>query len=115
MSDKLIIWMGTSKDDISAMPSPVKASFGHRLRLIQKGKPVMNAKALAQFGPGVFELRDGFDGEAYRLMYVNLRSAIYVLHAFQKKSKSGIGLPRPDMELITSRLKLARALGGGLN
>jgi len=111
LNDKAVVWVGTSKDDISALPVPVKASFGHRLRLIQNGKAVMEAKALPQFGSGVFELRDGYDGEAYRIMYViNLKDAIYVLHAFQKKSKSGIGLPRRDAELIAQRLKLARAL-----
>lgn len=111
LSDKPVIWIGTSKDDVSALPAPVKASFGHRLRLIQKGKPVMDAKALRQFGPGVFELRDQFDRNAYRMMYlVNLKSAIYVLHAFMKKSASGIGLPKPDAELIAQRLGAAREL-----
>ena len=111
MPDKPIIWIGTSKDDVSAMPAPVKGSFGHRLRMIQQGKPVLNAKALAQFGAGVFELREGFERNAYRTMYVvNLKHAVYVLHAFVKKSTSGIGLPRPDAELIASRLKRARSL-----
>ena len=67
-------------------------------------------KPLAQFGTGVFELRESFDKNAYRLVYVvNLERAVYVLHAFMKKSKSGIGLPKPDAELIQARLKRARA------
>lgn len=111
MADKPIVWIGSSKDDVSAMSSPVKVSFGHRLRLIQQGKPVMDTKALSQIGAGVFELRESFDKNAYRLMYVvNLKHAVYVLHAFMKKSKSGIGLPKPDMELIVARLKRARQL-----
>src|SRR6266446_8236018 len=106
-----VIWVGTSKDDISALPSPVKASFGHRLRLVQNGETLAEVKPLPQFGPGVLELRERFDRNAYRLMYVvNLKKAVYVLHAFMKKSKSGIGLPRPDAELIEARLKRARAL-----
>ncbi len=111
MSDKPLIWIGSSKDDVSVLPLPVKISFGHRLRLIQKGKPVTDMKALAQFGSGVFELRESYERNAYRLMYaVNLKHAIYVLHAFMKKSKSGIDLPKTDVVLIQMRLKRAQAL-----
>ncbi len=68
-------------------------------------------EAAAQFGTGLFELRESLDRNAYRLVYVvNLRKAIYVLHAFMKKSKSRIGLPRPDAALIEMRLQRARAL-----
>ncbi len=106
-----VIWVGRSKDDISALPSPVKASFGHRLRQVQNGETPLDVKPLPQFGGGVWELRERFDRNAYRLMYVvNLKRAVYVLHAFMKKSKSGIGIPKPDAELIEARLKRARAL-----
>ena len=106
-----IIWVGSSKDDISGLPAPVKASFGHRLRLLQEGKTPLDMKPLPQFGAGVFELRERFERNAYRLMYVvNLRKAIYVVHAFMKKSKSGIGLPKSDVELIQRRLQYARTL-----
>jgi phage-related protein len=68
-------------------------------------------KPLPQFGTGVYELRESFGRNAYRLMYVvNLRRTLYVLHAFMKKSKSGIGLPKPDAELIEVRLQRAREL-----
>lgn len=67
-----------------------------------------DCKALTQFGTGVFELRERFDGNAYRLMYVvRLKKAVYVLHVFMKKSKAGIGLPKPDAGLILARLKHA--------
>ncbi len=89
----------------------MKASFGHRLRQLQEGKTPLDTKPLPQFGAGVFELRERFERNAYRLMYVvNLKKAIYVLHAFMKKSKSGIGLPKPDAELIQTRLQRAGAL-----
>jgi phage-related protein len=108
---RVIIWMGSSKEDISALPSSVKASFGHRLRQLQDGKTPLDMKPLPQFGAGVFELRERFDRNAYRLMYVvSLRNALYVLHAFMKKSKSGIGLSKPDAELIQLRLQSARSL-----
>jgi len=68
-------------------------------------------KPLTQFGRGVFELRERFDRNAYRLVYaVKLEKAIYVLHAFMKKSKSGIGLSKQDAELIETRLRRAHMM-----
>jgi phage-related protein len=72
-------WIGSSKNDISALPDPAKASFGHRLRQLQEGTSPLDTKPLPQFGTGVFELRERFERNAYRLMYVvNLKKAIYV-------------------------------------
>jgi phage-related protein len=106
-----LIWIGSSKDDISELPGPVKASFGHRLRELQDGKTPLGIKPLPQFGRGVYELLEDFDRNTYRVMYVvNLRKAIYVVHAFIKKSKSGIGLPKPDADLIKRRLQSARVM-----
>ena len=105
-----LVWIGSSKGDISGMPKPVKASFGYRLRRMQQGLRVADAKTLSQFGPGVLELREAFDKNAYRAVYVvSLKNAIYVLHAFVKKSKSGIALPRTDANLIRLRLQRAQA------
>lgn len=71
----------------------------------------LDSKALRQFGGGVFELREQFESNAYRVIYVvALRKAIYVLHAFVKKSKSGIAMPKPDTEVVEARLKRATAL-----
>jgi len=110
-STRAIVWIGSSKDDISALPVPVKASLGHRLRQVQDGEMPLDIKPLTWFGSGVFELRERFDNNAYRLVYaVKLKKAIYVLHAFAKKSKSGIELPKPDAELIEARLKRAYAM-----
>jgi len=90
------------------MPKPIKASFGYRLRRVQQGRPTEDTKALPQFGSGVYELREAFDTNAYRLMYVvRLKHAVYVLHAFMKRSKSGIGIPKADKRLIKARLKRA--------
>jgi phage-related protein len=89
----------------------VKASFGHRLRELQDGKTPLDMKPLPQFGRGVYELLEDFDRNTYRVVYVlNLKKAIYVLHAFMKKSKSGIGLPKPDANVIERRLQSARML-----
>jgi len=108
---KPVMWVGSSKDDISDLPGPVKASLGHRLRQVQNGETPLDMKPLTQFGTGVFELRERFEKSAYRLVYVvNLEKAIYVLHAFMKKSRFGIGLPKPDAELIETRLKRAHTV-----
>ncbi|HXP31290.1 MAG TPA: type II toxin-antitoxin system RelE/ParE family toxin [Stellaceae bacterium] len=110
-SARPLIWIASSKDDLSALPREVKASFGSRLFQLQQGKIPLDMKPLPQFGTGVYELRERFDRNAYRLAYiVNLTKALYVLHAFMKKSKSGIGLPKPDAELIAVRLRRAREL-----
>jgi phage-related protein len=93
------------------LPREVKASFGLRLYELQQGKTPLDMKPLPQFGTGVYELRESFERNAYRVMYVvNLRKALYVLHAFIKKSKSGTGLPKSDAELIARRLRRAREL-----
>lgn len=106
-----VVWMASSRSDISKMPAKVKVSFGFRLCELQKGGTPLDMKPLSQFGGGVYELRASFDGDAYRTVYVvNLGKALYVLHAFMKKSKSGIGLPKPDKELVEIRLRRAREL-----
>jgi phage-related protein len=108
---KPLIWIGSSKADISDLPGPVKASFGHRLRQVQEGNMPLDTKPLPTFGTGVLELRERFDGNAFRAVYVvSLKKAVYVLHAFMKKSKSGIALPKPDADLIEARLKRARIM-----
>lgn len=90
------------------MPGPVKASFGHRLREVQNGEMPLDSKPLRNLGRGVYELREQFEGNAYRVVYtVGLKKDVYVLHAFIKKSKSGIGTPKPDVELIRARFKQA--------
>jgi phage-related protein len=78
---------------------------------VQIGETPLDTKPLPQCGSGVLELRDSFDGNAYRLMYVvALEKAVYVLHVFMKKSKSGIALPKPDAATIEVRLKRARMI-----
>ena len=109
--DRPVIWIGSSRSDLANLPKPVKSSFGARLYELQRGKRVRDSKPLSQFGPSVWELRESYDKNAYRLMCVlALERAIYVLHAFMKKSKRGIDLPRVDAALIASRLKVAQRL-----
>ncbi len=95
------------------MPGAVKASFGLRLYEVQCGETPQDMKPVPQFGAGVYELRESFDQNAYRLVYVvNLSKGLYVLHAFMKKSKTGIGLPKPDIGVIEARLRRAKDVDG---
>ena len=101
-----LMWIGNSLEDLAAFPAEVKLAFGFQLREVQKGVTPGAAKPLKQFGSGVFELRD-----AFRAVYaVKLGKAVYVLHAFKKKSKSGIAMPHKDIALIEQRLKRAREI-----
>jgi len=108
---RVIRWLGSSLDDLSAFPADVKRAFGYALREVQKGGTPLDTTPLSQFGSGVYELKESHDGDAYRGVYVvKLKSAVFVLHAFKKKSKSGKAMPREDIAVIAQRLKRAREL-----
>jgi len=95
-----------------ALPIGVRKFFGHALNFAQNGEQHDASKVLKGFGSaGVLELvEDDADG-TYRAVYtVKFREAIFVLHCFQKKSKSGISTPKKDMEIVRARLKVAEAL-----
>ena len=91
-----------------AFPRIVQREMGYALFLAQVGErhPTM-AKTLKGFGgANVVEIRESYDGNAYRAVYtVRYADAVYVLHAFQKKSKKGKETPKRDIDLITKRLK----------
>ncbi len=95
-----------------ALPTDVVDIFGYALYLAQTGRRHGNTKVLKGFGDAsVLEVIESKAGNAYRAVYtVRFAAAVIVLHAFQKKSKSGIGTPKPDMELIADRLRKATAL-----
>lgn len=96
-------------DDLSALPVEVKRVFGFAIRAAQAGGKHPDAKPLKGFGgAGVLEIVENHDGDTYRAMYtVKFKDVIYVLDAFQKKSKTGSRLAKVDIERIKSRLKLA--------
>ena len=83
--------------------------MGHALYLAQIGRIHSSAKSLKGFGgAGIVELVEDDQHGTYRAVYtVKFESAIYVLHAFQKKSKKGIKTPREEIELVRRRLKVA--------
>jgi phage-related protein len=84
--------------------------MGYALGAAQLGGKHPNAKPWKGEGAGVFEIVESFDGAAYRAIYtVRFEGVIYVLHAFEKKSPSGIRTARTDIDLVGLRLKAARA------
>ena len=92
-----------------SFPEPVKDSIGAALSLAQFGGKHPAAKPWKGEGPGVFEIIDDFMGGTYRVVYtVRFRQASYVLHAFQKKSPTGIKTAQRDVDLVAKRLKLAQ-------
>lgn len=103
-----LFWIASSKRDYMDFPSRVQDSLGFELFLAQTGQHPPSAKPLKGIGSGAVELVDDFDGDTYRAVYtVRFTEAVYVLHAFKKKSKRGIRTPQVDMELIKRRLKNA--------
>ena len=106
---KPLRWVGTSKKNLDAFPGPARREAGYALYLAQIGMKAVKAKPLKGFGgAGVLELVADHDGSAYRAVYtVTFADVVYVLHAFQKKSKTGIATPKADIELVKQRLKLA--------
>jgi phage-related protein len=106
---KPLVWIGDAKEELSAFPAAVKTDIGHALFVAQQGGKAPAAKPLKGFGgAGVLEVVDDHDGDTYRAVYtVRFGERVYVLHAFQKKSKSGIATPKGELAKIETRLKRA--------
>jgi phage-related protein len=109
--------MGTSREDLKQFPDDVQDEMGYGLFLAQKGEKHHRAKPLGGFGgAGTLEMISDHRGDTYRAVYtVRLTHAVYVLHAFQKKSKRGIATPQRDLDLIRQRLKGAEAADAAVN
>jgi phage-related protein len=107
---KPVRWIGDSKTDLSAFPNDVKLRVGGALWDAQVGVKSPAAKPLKGFGDaGVLEVVADFDGNAFRTVYtVRFTEAVYVLHAFQKKSRQGIATPKAELDLIAARLVRAK-------
>jgi len=112
---KPLVWVGSSRRGLREFPDTVREHMGYALYLAQQGGKHRDAKALTGFGgAGVVEIIKDHRGDTFRAVYT-LRYAgiIYVLHAFQKKSKTGLETPRQDMELIRQRLREADRIARG--
>lgn len=106
-----IKWVGSSLEDLTEFPAPVKTDIGYALHQAQTGEKSPCATPLKGFGgAGVLEVVDDYDGDTFRAVYtVKFKGVVYVLHAFQKKSKKGSETPKAEMDLVKARLKLAEA------
>ena len=107
---KPVEFVGSAREDLRRLPKHVTYVFGYAILLAECGKRHPDAKPLKGFGgAGVLEVVENYDGDTYRAVYtVKFEGVVYVLDAFQKKSKRGSALPKVDMERIRLRLKTAQ-------
>ena len=104
---KPCLFVGPSRRELQIFPDEVRGTIGHALHQAQCGEEADSAKALQGFGGrSILEIVDDFEGNTYRVIYtVRFKGLIYVLHAFQKKSKKGTATPKQTIDLIKSRLR----------
>src|SRR5688572_4497338 len=108
-SPKPLFWIASSRKDLRKFPKGVRQTFGQALFDAQTGIKHPDAKPLKGFhGAGVLEVVEDDDGSTYRAVYtVKFAGVVYMLHAFQKKSKSGVRTPIAEIEKVKTRLKQA--------
>jgi phage-related protein len=110
---KPVEFVGSSEDDLARFPAEVRRVMGFAIFQAELGKKHPAAKPLSghkEFkGASILEIVDDYDGDTYRAVYtVKLEGVVYVLHAFQKKSKRGSETPKHDIDLIKKRLARAK-------
>lgn len=106
---KALCWIASSRSDLKDFPTDVRKEMGHALYIAQEGGKHKDAKPLKGFGgASVLEIVQNDGNGTYRTMYtVQFEEIVYVLHAFQKKSKTGIKTTKQDMSLLEKRLQMA--------
>jgi phage-related protein len=108
--ERPLFWIRSSLKDLEQFPAEVKEHIGYALGAAQFGGKHPDAKPWKGEGSGVFEVVEDYRGDTFRAVYtVRFEEAVYVLHAFQKKSTKGIATSQADRELISKRLKDAIA------
>ena len=99
-------WVGDSKERLLELPKHVQYALGRVLGYAQFGATHPHAKPCKGIASGVFEIVERFQTDTYRAVYaVQIGEHIYVLHAFQKKSKQGIKTPKQDVDMIKRRYR----------
>ena len=110
---KPIVWVGSSHKDLKEFPSEVQDEVGYALYVAQIGDKHPKARPLKGLSE-VMEIRSDYVTDTYRAMYTTkIGDIIYVLHAFQKKSKRGVETPKKEIDRIKHRLKIAQELAKG--
>ena len=108
---RAVVWLGNAKKNLREFPVEARKLIGDELQLLQFGGMPKDVKPFKGIGSGVLEIAVRYDKDAYRtVVAVQLGKKLYVLHAFQKKSKRGIETPKRDVELIKQRYKEAKEL-----
>src|SRR5215470_8886042 len=112
--ERPVTWLGSSRRAVRQFPANVRRDIGYALFAAQQGEIDPSAKPLKGFGDAdVLEIIARHRGDTWRAVYtVRYADAIYVLHAFQKKSRRGMATPTQEMELIRQRLNEAERLHG---
>jgi phage-related protein len=105
-----IVWIGSSRKDLQSFPDEVKDVIGYALYQAQLGRKAPSATPLTGFGgASVIEIADDYQRDTFRVVYtVRFSNLLYVLHAFQKKSKKGIATPKHHIDLIKKRFSVAQ-------
>ena len=107
--EKPLHWIGSALKETRKFPPAVQRNIGFALSAAQFGGKHLSAKPWKGEGPGVLEVVKDYDGDTYRAIYtVRFVRAVYVLHAFQKKSPRGIQTRQSDIALVRERLKAAK-------
>lgn len=101
-----ISWIKAARKDFDAFPADAQADLARALTIVAEGGHPEIAKPLAGLGSGVLELALKHRGDAYRVVYVlQIDVDVWIVHAFQKKSKSGIKTPKQEIDLVNERIK----------
>ncbi len=109
MQSRPVSWIKAARKDFEDFPPGARFEMREALATAALGGKSDNAKPLTGFGPGVFEIALKHRGDAWRVVYaVRIADALWVIHAFQKKSKSGSATPKPELDLVEQRLKRLR-------
>jgi len=107
---KRLMWLADSRSSVKSFPAGVQDDIGYALYAAQMGEMSTNAKPLHGLGGGVMEIASHDGSGTYRAVYtVSIGDAIYVIHAFQKKSKAGITTPQSEIDLVRQRLRQLRS------
>jgi phage-related protein len=107
---KKLTWLAGSRSSVKSFPAGVQDDIGYALYAAQVGEMSAKAKPLHGLGGGVMEIAAQDASGTYRAVYtVSIGDSVYVIHAFQKKSKSGIATPQPEMDLVRQRLNQLRS------
>ena len=102
-------WIRSARKAYEAFPQPVRDRMNTALTMAAHGSKADFAKPMKGFGPGVMEVTVRFRTNAWRAVYLTeIAGTLWVVHAFQKKSKSGIGTPKSDIDVVRARIRRLR-------